>query len=170
VPIILVCHAIPRPETSYILHITNCMEKSPSGVANSHSASQIPRLLWTRRFITVFTTAHHWSLSWAKRIQSTSPHPISQRSILILSSHMLLVLLIFLYPLGFQTKTCQFLISYACYMSHPSYPSWFHNPNNILWSLQVIKFLIMQSFLASLRSKYSSQHPVLKHPQSMFCP
>jgi len=32
---------------------------------------------WTRRFTTVFTRARHWSLTWAKRIQSISLHPIS---------------------------------------------------------------------------------------------
>jgi hypothetical protein len=39
-------------------------------------------------------------------------------------------------------------------------------------SVQVMKLLIMQSSLASrhflpLRSKYSPQHPVLRHPQAM---
>jgi len=36
----------------------------------------------------VFTTAWHWSLSWARCIQSTPSHPTSLRSILILSSHL----------------------------------------------------------------------------------
>jgi hypothetical protein len=31
----------------------------------------------TRRFITVFTRALHWSLSWARSIQSIPYHPIS---------------------------------------------------------------------------------------------
>jgi hypothetical protein len=40
---------------------------------------------------------------------------------------------------------------------------------------QVMKLLIMQfspisRHFISLRSKYSPQHPVLKHPQSMFHP
>jgi hypothetical protein len=42
----------------------------------------------TRRFNTVFTRALHWSLSWAISIQSTPSHPISLRSILILSTHL----------------------------------------------------------------------------------
>jgi hypothetical protein len=37
----------------------------------------------------VFTRALHWSLSRAISIQSTSCHPISLRSILILSTHLL---------------------------------------------------------------------------------
>jgi hypothetical protein len=34
------------------------------------------------------TTSRHWSLSWARRIHSTLSHPISLRSILILSFHL----------------------------------------------------------------------------------
>jgi hypothetical protein len=50
--------------------------------------------------------------------------------------------------------------------------SWFDYPNNIWWRVQFMKLLIMQSFPASrhylrLWSKYSPQHPVLLHPQSM---
>jgi hypothetical protein len=35
-----------------------------------------PEFYGTRRFITVFTRALHWSLPWAKSIQSIPPHPI----------------------------------------------------------------------------------------------
>jgi hypothetical protein len=38
----------------------------------------------------VFTRALHWSLSWARSIQSMPSHPISLRSILILSAHLCL--------------------------------------------------------------------------------
>jgi hypothetical protein len=38
----------------------------------------------TRRFITAFTRALHWSLSWVRSIQSILSHPIPLRSILIL--------------------------------------------------------------------------------------
>jgi len=41
----------------------------------------------TRRFITVFTTAWHWSLFWATWIQSTThSHPVSLRSISVFPS------------------------------------------------------------------------------------
>jgi predicted MPP superfamily phosphohydrolase len=42
----------------------------------------------TKRFIAEFTRALHQCLSWALPIQSTPPHPISRRSILILSTHL----------------------------------------------------------------------------------
>jgi hypothetical protein len=47
-----------------------------------------PALCGTRRFNTVFTRVRHWSLSWARRIQSTPPQPICLKSFLILSSHL----------------------------------------------------------------------------------
>jgi hypothetical protein len=55
-----------------------------------------------------------------------------------------------------------FLVSNSCYMSHPSHPPWFDHPNNIWWTVQIMKLLIMQSSPASchllpLRSKYSPQ-------------
>jgi hypothetical protein len=46
-----------------------------------------PAFYRTRKFITVFTRALHWSLSWARSTQSIPSHPSSLRSILILSTH-----------------------------------------------------------------------------------
>jgi len=54
---------------------TNSMEQSPSRETNSHSAKKFPAFYGARRFITVSTTAHHWSLSWARCSQSTPSHP-----------------------------------------------------------------------------------------------
>jgi hypothetical protein len=70
---------------------TGCLltELSPSWEAAHCTATQeLPCILWTRRFIIVFTRALHWSLSWARSIQSISSHPVSLRSILILSAHL----------------------------------------------------------------------------------
>jgi hypothetical protein len=49
---------------------------------------KFPAFYGTRRFMTVFTRARHWSLSWVRWIQSTPSHLISLRLILILSSHL----------------------------------------------------------------------------------
>jgi hypothetical protein len=66
----------------------------------------------TRRFITLFTTALHWFLSWVRWIQSKNSHHISLRSILILFSHLRLGILGVLLPSSFPTKILYaFLIS-----------------------------------------------------------
>jgi hypothetical protein len=54
----------------------------------------------TRRFITEFTKAHHWTLSWANRIQFAPSMPVSLRSILMFSSHLRLGLPSGLLPSG----------------------------------------------------------------------
>jgi len=61
------------------------MEQSPFGEANSHSTSQeIPSLLWNPKAnCRVHTRACHWSLSWARWIQSTLSYLISLGSIVI---------------------------------------------------------------------------------------
>ena len=51
---------------------------------------KFPAYYGTWRFITAFTSARHLTLSRASSIQSILPHPISWRSVLILSSHLLL--------------------------------------------------------------------------------
>jgi hypothetical protein len=61
----------------------------------------------TRSFITVFTQARHWTLSWASWIQLAPSIPISIRSILLLSSHLCLGLPSGLLPSGLPTKTLQ---------------------------------------------------------------
>jgi hypothetical protein len=64
------------------------MEPSP-WEANSRSATQeFPNILWNPKAnCRVHIRALHWSLSWARWIQSIPPHRISLRWILILSSH-----------------------------------------------------------------------------------
>jgi len=58
--------------------------------ANSSWASPgCPHIFWTAKFITIFTTADHLTLSSARWMQSTRPH---WRSTLILSSYLLVYL------------------------------------------------------------------------------
>jgi hypothetical protein len=68
--------------------------------------------------ITVFTRARFWSLSYARCIQSIPSHPISLRSIQILSSYLHLGLPSGPLPLDFsnQNFVCIFPLSYACYI------------------------------------------------------
>jgi hypothetical protein len=70
-----------------------------------------------------------------------------------------------------QNTVSIFNLSHARYMPRQSHPLWFDHTNNIWWSVQVTKLLIMQSSLASrhflrLRPEYS-HYPRLKHPQSI---
>jgi hypothetical protein len=76
-------------------------------------------------------------------------------------------------PFGFsdQNFVCISHLSYTSYMRSQYNSPWPDHPNNICWSVQVMKLLIMQSSPASrhflhLRSKYSLQHPVSEHHQS----
>jgi hypothetical protein len=63
-----------------------------------------PAFHGTWRFNTEFTRDLHLFLSWARSIQSTSPHLTSPRSILILSTHLRLGLPTGLFPSGFPTN------------------------------------------------------------------
>jgi hypothetical protein len=63
----------------------------------------------------------------------------------------------------------------VCYMPFPPHPPSVYHYNYTWRIVQVMKLVIMQLSPASyhfipLRSKYSPQHPVLKHPPSMFLP
>jgi hypothetical protein len=58
-------------------NVTNSMDQSPSRQANIPSASQeIFSFCGTGRYLTLYRTARHLFLSWARWIQSTHFHPI----------------------------------------------------------------------------------------------
>jgi len=66
-------------------------------------------------------------------------------------------------------------VSHAFYMLRRINPSLFDHPTNISWSAQVVKLLIMQSSPVThhffpLNCKYSPQHHVLGHPQTLLLP
>ena len=84
-------------------------------LTGSAASQEIPRIFGTRRFLTVLTSAHHLSLSWANSVQSPQPPPTSWRSTLILSSHLCLGLPNGLFSSGFPTRTlCTPLPSPIC--------------------------------------------------------
>jgi hypothetical protein len=120
---------------------------------------KFPSFYGTRRFITMFTRARHWSLSWVRWIQSTSSHPVSIY-ILIPSSHLRLGLQSCLFPSCLPTETLYaFFIPPACHMSACFIK---------LWSCHIMNSSPAFRCLLLLMSKYCPQHPVLKDPQSVF--
>jgi len=74
-------------------------------LTGSQLVKKCPSFYGIRRFITAFTSARHLSLSWYRSIQFTPPHPISWRSILVLSSHPRLGLPSDIFLSGFPTKS-----------------------------------------------------------------
>ena len=147
------------------------MKQSPSGEANSSSASQeIPRILWTWRFIT---------LKWPPPAPILSHFNPVQASV----SHFLIIYFNIKSILPFTPFTSKwslslrfFHLSILPYMLHaPLISFFFGHPNNICWAVQIIKLLIMQFsplpyHLDPLRPKYLPQHPTLEHPPPMFLP
>ena len=85
--------------------LTPCSTVLLEKLTVSAVSQDIPRIFGTRRFITLLTSARQLSLSWANSIQSPQPPPTSWRSILILSSLLLLGLPNGLFPSGFPTRT-----------------------------------------------------------------
>jgi hypothetical protein len=98
----------------------------------------------TRRFITVFIRVLHWSISCARSIQSIPPHPISLRSVLILSPTYVLVYLVIFFLLAFPSisyihSSCP----HSCCMTCPSHPPWLDHSNYVWRRVQVMKLVIM---------------------------
>jgi hypothetical protein len=75
------------------------------GAADSHSGGQdIPHLSRRLTFVTVFTGASKWTLSWATWIHPVFSHPVTMRSCLILSPNLSKSLPGGIFLLGFCTK------------------------------------------------------------------
>jgi hypothetical protein len=80
-----------------------------------------------------------------------------------------------LLPSDFLTKILYaFLIPPMREIPHPSHSPWFDHPNNIWWSIQVMKLLIMQSPPASshflpLRPKYKLWNSLWKTLKEWKC-
>jgi hypothetical protein len=104
-------------------------------------------------------------------VESTSPP--SQIPYVPFWSHSTLTPMFYEWSLSFgvsHQNLVQFsLLSHTYHMSRPPHSPWFNLSNDIWIWVQIMKLLIVQlpplsCYVSPLRSKYSSQNPVLKHP------
>ena len=126
-------------------HATNSLVQNSSQEDNSFSRfEKFPAFYETWKSITVFTRAHHLSVSWASLI------PSYLRPIVILSS----VLYLRFFPWNSPTKSL-----YEHLLPHVprALPMaiFLYHPNNIWCAAQIIRPLIMQFFPASCTSSLS---------------
>ena len=154
------------------LTLSKCMAQSPSWTAISPSACQeVPAVYENWRFITVFTKVHHFFVSWARWLQSLPSHPVSWRSVLILSFSIHPGFPDHLRPSGFSTRPCMTFSPVQC-TPHDSSPrsSQYYHPSKVWRGIQIMKLLFKQScppsyYLASLRFEYPPRHPAIRHAQ-----
>jgi hypothetical protein len=116
---------------------------------------KFPAFYRTRMFITVLTRACHWSISWARCIQSTPSHPISPRSLIIFFCHLRPGLSSGLFFTGFPAKILYtFLIS----PMRATCPACCHERSIIIYSLAGLLNLTASSkstvLINSPRSQY----------------
>ena len=122
------------------------MKQSPSWEANGLWATQeILRILWNQRVLyrIHYGPAHVSILSQINPVHAS--HPTSWRSILILSSHLLLGVPTGLFTSGFSTKTlyAPFPFPHTCYMTRAVLSSWFDHPNNAWWDHQATNYVAL---------------------------
>ena len=100
---------------------------------------KFPAFLGTRRFLTALTSVRHLSLSWARPIQSTYPHPTSWRSILLLFTLLRLGLSSGSFPPVSPSRPyTPPLLTHTRHMPSPSHSSRFYHPHNIGRGVQII--------------------------------
>jgi hypothetical protein len=133
------------------LKLTNSMVMSPSWEEASCAATQklLSTFYATHMFITVFTRALHWSLSWARSIQSTSPHSNSLRSTLVLSTHLRFCLPSGLFPSGFPTNVLYAFLFFP-FVLHVLLIS-----SSLTWSFWLLLFLTYRVLIAHTCSRKS---------------
>ena len=98
------CASLPKMGFLITYLLTPWCRVLPEQLTGLQLVKKFPPFHGTRMFITALTSVRPLSLSWVSPIQSIYPHPTSWRSILILSTHLLLGLPSGLFPSGFPTN------------------------------------------------------------------
>jgi hypothetical protein len=104
-----------------------------------------PTFYGNRRFITAFTRAIHLFPSWARAIQSATPHSTSLRSTLMLTTHLRFGLPSGLFPSSFPTNIIYVLL-FPIFVLHAPLISFSSTwLSNYTWrSVQITKLFVMQ--------------------------
>jgi hypothetical protein len=96
---------------SVAVRVTDSMQQSPWEASSRSGSQETPCLLWSPNFHYVFITARHWSLSWARWIQSTLSDSLPLRVIWMLSFDLQTYPPVRLLPSSFPTKILQAFLS-----------------------------------------------------------
>lgn len=127
---------VQPPQKGLEPHFSTC--KVQAGYC-SHSLPWLQNYLsWS--FVTIFTAACYWPLSWASWIHSIPLHPVSLRSIVIpfclclgLSSG------VFLFRFSGRLLYVFLFTPMLCTPCQPQ-PPWFYHHNSIWWRIQIMNF------------------------------
>jgi hypothetical protein len=117
-------------KTFVLLSAVHCYELTPwsrfplEKLRVTQLFKKFPEFYRIQRLITVFTRACHWSLSWARWIQSTNSQIIPHISIQMLSFHLRLNLASDLFHSGFSTSM-HFSYLLCVLQTLPSHLPWF---------------------------------------------
>lgn len=132
--------------------ISNSKAQSISWETDSCSARRIfPVFFTVQRSITMFTRVHHSTLNWTNWIHSKLSRPISVGSISLYRSTRRSSLQVS------RLKFCMLSSSTPCPYTHLQFnPPWFDQSDNIIWRVQITKFIIIyfspsSSFVLCLR-------------------
>jgi len=141
------------------------MEHSPWEANSSSDCPKIRSILWNPSSITAFTTARHLSIFWARSSQSTPPPYFLKINFNITFPSMTGSSK---WPLSLrfpnQNFACMSSLPCTHHMNQPSH-SWLQHPD-IWWEFKQCA-TSTPLLPPPLRSKYLSQHSILKtsHPQ-----
>jgi hypothetical protein len=160
---------VKRNKVDHILLTHSLMELSPSWeAANCAATQELPSILWNPK---VHYRVHKSPalipiLNQINPVHTIPSHPISLKSILILSTHLRLGLPSGSFLLAFPPISYIYSSSpHSCYMPCLSHPPWLDHSNYTWRSVQVMKLLVMQ--LSPISSHFI--RPYLTKPKRLTC-